>query len=337
MDTTSLLHQTPDGLELLVPSTGNKDHRHRLHHFALWLRRTARHWSMPDLEAYREYLLQDYQGRDGVPLAPNSVRAHLSTVRGRYRRLLRDNRVRQMLFDVTPSDASASDRKAFVDEILTRMENAIDPALSSVEVITRQDVADDDGLRLSVAQATELLSRPGQDTLLGLRDTAVIALLLGTGIREAELCQLNVPDLQRRYGGEPSLQVRRGKGAKERLIPYGDFIWAFKHVERWLRVAGIEDGAVFRGFYRNAKSLRKTRITGRAINYILDRYPIDVDGRQRVVHPHDLRRTYARLLYDAGVDLLAIRDNLGHADTRTTLRYIGNLSAAARRPPKIFD
>jgi integrase len=61
-----------------------------------------------------------------------------------------------------------------------------------------------------------------------------------------------------------------------------------------------------------------------------------IDGELRKVNPHDLRRTYARRLYEAGMDLLAIRDNLGHADSRTTLKYIGTMDIDRRKPPTVY-
>jgi integrase len=56
-----------------------------------------------------------------------------------------------------------------------------------------------------------------------------------------------------------------------------------------------------------------------------------------LVPPHDLRRTYARRLYEGGVDLVAISQNLGHASTRTTLLYIGELGANKRRAPGVYS
>ena len=67
----------------------------------------------------------------------------------------------------------------------------------------------------------------------------------------------------------------------------------------------------------------------RAIQMVLERYP--VNGKQ--VRPHDLRRTYARSLYDAGMSLLAIKQNLGHSNLRTTEKYIGELGVSERGAP----
>jgi site-specific recombinase XerD len=83
--------------------------------------------------------------------------------------------------------------------------------------------------------------------------------------------------------------------------------------------------------------LNNRRLHVRAVNQVLERYPVALTGHTAIVHPHDLRRTYARRLYEAGVDLLAIQQNLGHADSKTTLKYIGVLDVSARRPPALYD
>jgi site-specific recombinase XerD len=320
----------------LLRQQTNKDHLHRLRLFCDWLIQHGGIWYQPDLETYRDYLMYDYTGRDNQPLTPSSIKAHLATIRGYYQSVLRDNRLRDVLYSQTPGDVSAADKKAWVDEIMTRVENAIAPEAAQVKVIKRQDTADEEHIRLTTEEAAVLMDAPGTQTLMGVRDTAVIALMLCTGVREAELCGLDVNDLRKRLSGETALHVRRGKGSKERLIPYGNLAWVLNIVEFWLQNAGITGGAVFRGFYKNGKSVRNTRLTTRAINQILDRYPIMVNGELRIVNPHDLRRTYARRLYEAGMDLLAIRDNLGHADSRTTLKYIGVMDVEARKPPAIF-
>lgn len=94
---------------------------------------------------------------------------------------------------------------------------------------------------------------------------------------------------------------------------------------------------VFRGFYRGGKSVRPTRLTVRAINQTLDKYPVAVDGQGRTIKPHDLRRTYARRLYEENVPPVVIQQNLGHSNLKTTLGYIGDLSIQQRQPPSIYD
>ena len=314
-----------------MPPDPDKDTQHRIKRYLIWLQETRRSWLEPDLTAHCDYLLQE-RG-----LSPASVTAHLATIRGRYRAALREGKLRDRLYTLTPAAAPLADRKAAVDEIIGRIRDQIDPEAVPVPTYTDQDTPDRTRLRLTPGQANRLMAQPGIDTLRGMRDTAILALFLCTGIREAELCGLVVDDLRQRLDGELALYIREGKGRKRRLIPYGELDWVLRYVDLWLTYAGIDSGPVFRGFYKGSRTIRKTGLTKRAINYLLNDYPITIDGDLCVVQPHDLRRTYARRLYEAGVDLNRIRQNLGHSDIKTTLGYVGELDATQRRPPAIFE
>jgi integrase len=151
-----------------------------------------------------------------------------------------------------------------------------------------------------------------------------------------ELCQLDVSDLRAKLDGALALNVREGKGAKARLVPYGDLDWCLLYVDKWRERAGINAGALFRAFVKGGKRVRLSRLSVRAVPDIIDRYPIVVDGKMLRVNPHDLRRTYARRWYDAGTLILAIQQNLGHADHKTTAGYIGTLDAGASKPSRLF-
>ncbi|MBZ0292318.1 MAG: tyrosine-type recombinase/integrase [Anaerolineae bacterium] len=331
LKTKTLLDLMGNPRELLLPLDADKDTRHRMNHFFRWLQATKHSWLDPDLAAHRDYLL------DEIGLSPVSVTAHLATIRSRYRSLMRDPSMRKSLYVLTPDNASPADRKALVDEVFERLRNRLDPESASVPVPIDQDHPDSHQLRLTPDQAKRLMQQPGMDSLRGIRDTAVLALFLCTGIREAELCGIDVEDLRHTLSGELALYIRAGKGRKRRLIPYGELDWVLVYVDRWLENAGIESGAVFRGFYKGNKTLRKTRISKRAVSYLVTAYPITIGGETQVVQPHDLRRTYAHRLYEAGVDINRIRQNLGHTNLQTTLGYIGELDAHQRRPPAIFD
>lgn len=337
---TELATRPTDARAVLMPSNAGKDRRHRLGRFVDWLEDSGGDLYRPDLAAYRDKLLTD-------GLAPSSVAAHLSTVRGAYRAILTGkpgNETRAKLYDLAavtleelgqPNDPA--NRKAFVDETLARLENELDPATSKVTTTTKQDRPDSEHTRLTEGQANQLLAAPGVDSLEGLRDTALIALMLCTGIREAEAAALNVDDLRQRLGGELALHVKNGKGAKERLIPYGELSWSLRIVEAWLKVAGITSGAVFRSFWKGG-SLRG-RLTARNIQRIVKKYgrKLTVEGKALDLAPHDLRRTYARRLFDAGLEPVAIQQNLGHKSLKTTLEYIGTLDAASRRAPGVYQ
>ncbi len=317
-----------DPLNTLVPGDAGKDARHRLSRYAEWLTGQACPWHKPALAAYRDHLLN-------AGHTPSTVSAHLSTIRARYADIIRERDLFYALAAQRTDDFV--ERKAIVDESITRIENAIDPRSAPVQLKTVQDQPDTEHVRLTSAQASALMTAPGVDRLASLRDTAVIALMLCTGIREAELSALDVLDLRQRLGGELALHVRKGKGRKERLIPYGELEWVLAILDRWMAAAGIGSAAVFRGFYKGNRRLRAGRLSVRAIQYLLASYPVMVNGTLIAVKPHDLRRTYARRLYEAGVEPVAIQQNLGHTDLKTTLCYIGELDATARRAPAVYE
>lgn len=331
---------TTTSTSILMPSQPSKDEASRLAPFIDWLDAHQQAWYQPDLAAYRDYLLNTYQNarrpHRQPGLAPSSASTHLATIRGRYQQLLRDNDVRSMLYSLAPSSASAADKAAFVNELLARLQNAVHHTTAPVKLVQRQDEADSEHLRLNVSQLTSLLQAPGIDTLAGLRDTAILALMACTGIREAELVALDVDDLRQQYDGALAVRVRDGKGGKQRLVPYGAFDWCLAYVDAWLAAAGIQSGAVFRGLFRGGK-LRPGRITTRAVNKLMLNYCISIDGQQRAVKPHDLRRTYAKLLHDSGMSMQYIASNLGHASITTTSRYIGRGDAQQRQPSAIIQ
>ncbi len=331
---------------VLIPANADKDKESRLERFSDWLATTGRDWhGNPDLSAYRDWLLTSGRVRgEGDGLAPSTVRAHVATVRARYDDLMTDNAVRDALevavrraLEAAGEAYGPADVEALVNRKLTRLRNATEPSKSEVAVTIDQDVADARHVRLTANQAAALLNAPGTDTLRGLRDTALFALMLATGIRAAEAAALTVKDLRQGLGGELALHVRGGKGDKSRLIPYGAMDWVLVVVEAWLDAAGIASGCVFRGFWRGYEAVRGTGLTTRGIQNILACYPVTVDGALVTLRPHDLRRTYARLMYTAGVDLLSIQQNLGHADSKTTLGYIGTMDAEARRAPALIQ
>ena len=330
--TTQLAPRPP--ADRLMQQATSKYERSRLTQFVSWLADTGRTIFTPDLAAYRDHSLASRQA--------TTVVAHLSTIRNAYQRLLRNDALRDQLYAMAGAelqrlkhDDSPANRKAFVDEQLTRLNNALNPAAAPVTVIKHQDEADSAHIRLTREQAEALLAAPGVETVDALRDTAVLAMLLCTGLREMELCSLEVDDLRQRLGSELAVLVRAGKGAKQRLVPYGELEWCLVIVDKWLKAAGITEGKVFRSF-RHGRSRVREQLSVRAVEGIVTRYSISIDGHPTSVRPHDLRRTYARQMYEAGVDLLSLSQNLGHTDTHTTLGYIGALDASQRRAPRLY-
>lgn len=319
---------TPYTRQLLVGDADDKDTRSRLGLYADWLSSHSRQWHQPDLTAYMRFLLDERH------LEPATVRAHLSAIRRRYQKLLRD---RDLLYALAPSDLDFVGAKAFVDELHQRIDDAIHPDEAKVKVKKQQDVSDLLHIRMTPQQARQLIEGPGTASLAGMRDTAIIALMLCTGIREAELTGTRVADLEDVLDGERALNVASGKGKKARLVPYGELDWCLSIVYAWMRRAGITDGPAFRRVHRDDRTVGKRALSTRAIQQIIGSYPIVHAGRLVAVRPHDLRRTYARRLYEAGVDPVKIKQNMGHVSLQTTLHYIGEVDGKERRPPEVYD
>jgi len=117
-------------------------------------------------------------------------------------------------------------------------------------------------------------------------------------------------------------------------------LWARQITEIWL--AGRKDGFVYtkmsngRGDANHQKRTFRP-MTTRSIQRLLKRYPIAINGIPTSVTPHDLRRSYARNLFLAGIPTEVIRQNLGHADVKTTQNYIGVLDGSTRAPVSVYD
>ena len=145
------------------------------------------------------------------------------------------------------------------------------------------------------------------EPVFGARDVAMLELLYASGLRVSELAGLDVADL------DPSTRTVRvlGKGARERIVPYGGM--AAQALEAWLDARGRHHGALF-------VNARGGRLTTRWIGTVVRRRALAA-GISRRVSPHTLRHTFATHLLDAGADLRAIQELLGHRRLSTTQRY----------------
>jgi integrase/recombinase XerC len=141
------------------------------------------------------------------------------------------------------------------------------------------------------------------------RDDAVLEVLYGSGLRVAELCGLDLADLDLQRGRATVW----GKGSKQRVVPLsGPSITALEH---WLaaeRAQLLEPASPRTAVFLNR---RGHRLTPRDVRRIIDRRAVNP------THPHALRHTFATHLLDGGADLRAVQELLGHADLATTQRY----------------
>jgi integrase len=166
---------------------------------------------------------------------------------------------------------------------------------------------------LTEAQVRALLAVPDRKTLLGKRNYCMMAVLVGCALREDELARLKVEDIQRREDRWVILNLV-SKGERVRTVCVQ--AWVKQAVDEWTAAAKIRSGRL----------IRKTTLApeGLSANMI---WHIVRDAAARIgvpnFGPHDLRRTSAKHCRARGADIEQVQSMLGHADIRTTARYLG--------------
>jgi integrase/recombinase XerC len=146
------------------------------------------------------------------------------------------------------------------------------------------------------------------------RERLMLELLYGCGIRNSELTGINVDDI--RLSAEAILI--RGKGKKERYVPFGDSVKAALAAYLPERQKSIEVGHK----HSNALLLnhRGGRLTTRSVGRIIKKIAV-AKGLSPDVHPHTLRHAFGTHMLEEGADLRAIQELLGHERLATTQRY----------------
>jgi integrase len=174
------------------------------------------------------------------------------------------------------------------------------------------------GKWLTAEEASSLIDTPDQRTLKGMRDRAILALLIGCGLRRAELASLEVSSFELRES-RWVLADLQGKGRRIRTVPVPG--WVKRIVDEWLRTASIIEGAVLRRFRKGGR-VTSAVLTEDAVWNIVRQYGAAIG--HPTLAPHDLRRTCAKMCRAAGGDLEQIQFLLGHASIQTTERYLGS-------------
>jgi integrase/recombinase XerC len=254
-----------------------------------------------DLESFVSFLVHDYLlgSRDTLDfervdhltiraflahlsrakLSRSTIARRLSAVRSFFRFLLREGKVKK-----NPARAVATPKKE-----------------KTLPVV------------LQPGDVSLLVEMPDTEKPLGLRDRAWLELLYASGLRISELVGIDLDDLDLRG----RLVKVRGKGAKERIVPFG--ARAEEAIRDWLQ----ERQALVRPDYDEhplVVNYRGERITARSIRRIFDRYVRDASLKAGV-SPHTLRHSFATHLLNAGADLRAIQELLGHVSLSTTQKY----------------
>lgn len=197
-----------------------------------------------------------------------------------------------------------------------------------IDKATLQDILDVKGVDvkgvrmgnwLSQEDAERLLNAPPIDTLRGLRDRALLAVLLGTGLRRAEAASLKVSHIQQREGRWVIVDII-GKRDKVRSVPLP--AWAKVAIDAWTSRAGITTGPVFLAVEKGDKLAEPHRaISASSIWRIVRAYADQLNLNN--LAPHDLRRTAAKMMRSGGAPLEQISVTLGHEHLETTRKYLG--------------
>jgi len=169
---------------------------------------------------------------------------------------------------------------------------------------------------LSVDEIFSLIEQPDKEKTLSLRDRAILELMYSCGLRVSEVVNTNLGDLDNAGG---FIKVR-GKGDKERVLPVGakarEALDAYLLVRTKLGEKKRPEEVCAALFLNHRGDRLTTRSIGRIINGYASRSTFF-----RPVHPHAIRHTFATHMLDAGADLRAIQELLGHSSLSTTQKY----------------
>jgi integrase/recombinase XerC len=180
----------------------------------------------------------------------------------------------------------------------------------------------------SIEQMNRVVDTVGEDAASWpARDAAILELLYGCGMRNAELVALDVQDIH--WANEVILV--HGKGKKQRYAPLGDAAAQALRTYLGERSARLAAATAGRGWSTTAVFLNlqlrgldhpggEARLTTRSVGRIVKRIAVR-RGLSAEVHPHTLRHAFGTHLLEQGADLRAIQELLGHERLSTTQRY----------------
>lgn len=210
--------------------------------------------------------------------------------------------------------------KSFARYTAVERPEFLDQATQILAVKQKKTSAPDMG-HLTGGEVKALLAEPDPATRRGLRDTVLLSTLYDTAARVQEICDLNTSDIRT---ARPMVVTLRGKGSKTRRVPLMESTARLvtDYLDRRVPHPGV--GADADPLFNGPNQTRLTRwgvtkVLARHVQSLRRRDPGYAPGLN--VTPHVIRRTRATHLLQAGVNLLYIRDLLGHADVSTTEIY----------------
>jgi len=265
-------------------------------------------------------------------LQKSSIARKLAALRSFFKYCVREGRLKEnparlvptpKLPKRIPSILSAEEMNDFLNH-LAAMKPSAKPIASLAGVATE---------RIRVASKPGKKEKTAEDGLLLRRDRALLELLYAAGLRVSELTGLNLMDIDQK---DKILRVR-GKGNKERIVPYGGK--AQEALEKYwpLRAELLsQSGSARRAApHTDAAFLNYAgrRLTQRSVGRLVKKY-VRLANVNWDLHPHSLRHAFATHLLADGADLRAIQELLGHQSLSTTQKYT---HASIRQLMDIYD
>lgn len=171
---------------------------------------------------------------------------------------------------------------------------------------------------LTAEKVQQLIHAPDQLSPKGIRDCAILAVLVGCGLARGELVALRTENLERRQGRWVLLGVE-GKRGRTRTVPVPE--WVKAAVDNWLGVAKISTGPIFLAVERTG-AVTSRPLKSQSIFDLVKHYSGKLGLR---VAPQDLRRTCAKFCWSEGGDVEQIQLLLGHSNTQITERYLATV------------
>jgi len=266
--------------------------------------------TLPSPESKRAYgqALDDFFRWCGEEVAAGFTKATVNAYRADLEaRRLSSSTINQRLSAIRKLAIEAADNGFMPPEqasAISRVKGAKQSGIRTGQWLTRE-------------QAERLISVPNPATLKGTRDRALLAALIGCGLRRREVTTLSVEHIQLRDARWTIVDLI-GKGGRVRTVPMPS--WTKHAIDAWMAGSGINGGLVFRSMDKAGRVTGKS-VTARSVFDIV-RCAGTTIGIPNLA-PHDLRRTFAKLAHKGKAALEQIQLSLGHASVTTTERYLG--------------
>ncbi len=275
----------------------------------------------PTLESVDHHLIREYVGwLYDQKFERSSIGRKLATLRSFFRFCVREGRMSSNPARLVPTPKVA---RRLPEVPGTEEMNRFLDHMKSYQPPARQRR----GAKQTAGE--ESGERSGADQPLLERDRAIFELLYGSGLRVSELVGLNLEDVDR----EAQMLRVRGKGRKERLVPYGkkaqQMLEAYDAVRTAL-LARTRNGRAAQAVFLNYAG---RRLRARSVDRIVKKY-MRLLSTGWNAHPHTFRHAFATHLLTEGADLRAIQELLGHSSLSTTQRYT---HASIRHLMDVFD